>query len=125
MSSRLRPHGPNVRGGGRHNFHVPRFIIVGAPILYEAGHQTGAIVFPAPARVSWAWLVLDGSKKLQVYSTANQDSPLSEGHTPLLGLDVWEHAYYLNYQNRRADYIKAFWSVVNWDVVANLYKKAK
>ena len=73
----------------------------------------------------WAWLVLDGSKKLQVYSTANQDSPLMDGHTPLLGLDVWEHAYYLNYQNRRADYVKAFWSVVNWDVVAALYKKSK
>jgi superoxide dismutase, Fe-Mn family len=73
----------------------------------------------------WAWLVLDGSRKLQVYSTANQDSPLMDGHTPLLGLDVWEHAYYLNYQNRRADYIKAFWSVVNWDVVSELYKKAK
>jgi Fe-Mn family superoxide dismutase len=73
----------------------------------------------------WAWLVLDANKKLQVYSTANQDSPLMDGHIPLLGLDVWEHAYYLNYQNRRADYIKAFWSLVNWDVVGNLYKKAK
>jgi Fe-Mn family superoxide dismutase len=70
----------------------------------------------------WAWLVLDGNKKLQVYSTANQDSPYMDGHTPLLGLDVWEHAYYLTYQNRRPDYIKAFWSLVNWDVVADLYK---
>lgn len=73
----------------------------------------------------WAWLVLDGSKKLQVYSTANQDSPLMDGHTPLLGLDVWEHAYYLNYQNRRVDYVKAFWSVVNWDVVNGLYQRNK
>lgn len=72
----------------------------------------------------WAWLVVDGSKKLAVYSTANQDSPLMDGHTPVLGLDVWEHAYYLNYQNRRADYIKAFWSVVNWDVAAAAYKQA-
>ena len=71
----------------------------------------------------WAWLVRDGGGKLQVYSTANQDSPVMEGFTPLLGLDVWEHAYYLNYQNRRADYVKAFWSVVNWDVVEGLYKK--
>ncbi len=71
----------------------------------------------------WAWLVLDGEKKLQVYSTANQDSPLSDGHTPLLGLDVWEHAYYLNYQNRRPDYIKAFWSVVNWSTVEGEYNK--
>ena len=70
----------------------------------------------------WAWLVLDGDKKLQVYSTANQDSPLMENHIPLLGLDVWEHAYYLNYQNRRADYVKAFWSLVNWDFVGSLYR---
>lgn len=62
----------------------------------------------------WAWLsVKDG--QLWVHSTSNQDSPLSDGATPLLGLDVWEHAYYLNYQNRRADYIDAFWSIVNWD----------
>jgi Fe-Mn family superoxide dismutase len=73
----------------------------------------------------WAWLVLDDKKKLQVYSTANQDSPFSLGHIPVLGLDVWEHAYYLRYQNRRPDYVKAFWSVVNWDVVNNFYKKAK
>ena len=73
----------------------------------------------------WAWLVLDGDKKLHVYSTANQDSPLMDKHLPLLGLDVWEHAYYLNYQNRRADYVKAFWSLVNWDVVDRLYKAAK
>ncbi len=71
----------------------------------------------------WAWLVLDGEKKLQVYSTANQDSPLSDGHMPLLTLDVWEHAYYLNYQNRRPDYIKAFWSVVNWSFVEAQYQK--
>lgn len=73
----------------------------------------------------WAWLVLDGSKKLAIYSTANQDSPVTDGHIPLLGLDVWEHAYYLNYQNRRADYVKAFWSVVNWDVVEEKYQKGK
>ena len=73
----------------------------------------------------WAWLVLDEDKKLQVYSTANQDSPFSLGHTPVLGLDVWEHAYYLRYQNRRPDYVKAFWSVVNWDVVNNIYQKTK
>ncbi|HEY9088115.1 MAG TPA: superoxide dismutase [Anaerolineaceae bacterium] len=71
----------------------------------------------------WAWLVVDGSGKLQVYSTANQDSPLMDGHRPVLGLDVWEHAYYLNYQNRRPDYIKAFWGVVNWDVVAREFEK--
>ena len=70
----------------------------------------------------WAWLVLDNAKKLQVYSTANQDSPLMDGHMPLLGLDVWEHAYYLNYQNRRPDYIKAFWTVLNWSFIEKQYQ---
>jgi len=65
----------------------------------------------------WAWLVLDGSRNIQVYSTPNQDSPLMEGHTPILGLDVWEHAYYLKYQNRRPEYVSNFWQVINWDVV--------
>lgn len=65
----------------------------------------------------WAWLVKDGSGKFDVYSTANQDSPLMEGKRPILGLDVWEHAYYLKYQNRRPDYIAAWWNVVNWDEV--------
>jgi Fe-Mn family superoxide dismutase len=72
----------------------------------------------------WAWLVVDRGK-LSVMSTANQDSPLTERKTPILGLDVWEHAYYLNYQNRRPDYIAAFWNVVNWDKVAALFKAAK
>jgi Fe-Mn family superoxide dismutase len=65
----------------------------------------------------WAWLVLDGGK-LAVMSTPNQDSPIMEKKTPVLGLDVWEHAYYLKYQNRRPDYVAAFWNVVNWDEVA-------
>ena len=72
----------------------------------------------------WAWLVTKGGK-LAVESTANQDSPLSEGKTPLLGLDVWEHAYYLKYQNRRPDYIAAFWNVVKWDQVAANLAAAK
>ena len=72
----------------------------------------------------WAWLVLDNGE-LSIMSTPNQDSPLMEGKTPILGLDVWEHAYYLNYQNRRPDYISAFWNVVNWDEVAKLYADNK
>ncbi|MDE5413941.1 superoxide dismutase SodA [Alkalihalobacterium chitinilyticum] len=72
----------------------------------------------------WAWLVVNNGE-LEVMSTPNQDSPIMEGKTPILGLDVWEHAYYLNYQNRRPDYISAFWNVVNWDEVAKLYSQAK
>ncbi len=72
----------------------------------------------------WAWLSVD-SGKLVVESTPNQDSPLMEGRTPLLGLDVWEHAYYLNYQNRRPDYIAAFFNVINWKEVARRYAAAK
>lgn len=70
----------------------------------------------------WAWLSLNNGE-LEVTSTPNQDSPIMEGNTPLLGLDVWEHAYYLHYQNRRPDYIAAFWSVVNWDEVAKRFAK--
>ncbi|MEH7386583.1 superoxide dismutase SodA [Bacillus sp. JJ1521] len=72
----------------------------------------------------WAWLAVNNGE-LEVTSTPNQDSPLMEGKTPILGLDVWEHAYYLNYQNRRPDYISAFFNVVNWEEVANRYSAAK
>ncbi|MBL8117657.1 MAG: superoxide dismutase [Anaerolineae bacterium] len=73
----------------------------------------------------WAWLVADKGGALSITSTPNQDTPVMEGKTPILGLDVWEHAYYLNYQNRRPDYIGAWWNVVNWDEVAKLYAAAK
>ena len=73
----------------------------------------------------WAWLVADKAGQLQVLSTANQDSPLSNGQQPLIGIDVWEHAYYLKYQNRRADYLGAWWNVVNWDAVAARYAGLK
>ncbi len=72
----------------------------------------------------WAWLAVDGDGNLKVYSTANQDSPYMQGHTPILGLDVWEHAYYLHYQNRRPDYVSAWWNVVNWGQVAANYDAA-
>ncbi|MGG0658622.1 superoxide dismutase [Rummeliibacillus pycnus] len=72
----------------------------------------------------WAWLSLVNGE-LEISSTPNQDSPIMEGKTPLLGLDVWEHAYYLNYQNRRPDYITAFWNVVNWDKVAERFAASK
>ncbi len=73
----------------------------------------------------WAWLVADRGGKLAITSTPNQDNPVMEGLQPLLGLDVWEHAYYLKYQNRRADYVAAFWSVVDWDAVAARQSKAQ
>lgn len=72
----------------------------------------------------WAWLVLDKGV-LEIVSTPNQDSPLSEGKTPLLGIDLWEHAYYLKFQNRRVDYIKAWWNVVNWAFVEEIFKGVK
>ncbi|WP_017755802.1 superoxide dismutase [Calidifontibacillus oryziterrae] len=72
----------------------------------------------------WAWLVVNNGQ-LEVTSTPNQDTPLMEGKTPILGLDVWEHAYYLNYQNRRPDYISAFWNVVNWEEVTKRFNSAK
>lgn len=72
----------------------------------------------------WAWLVKTANR-LEIYSTANQDSPIMDGKIPVLGLDVWEHAYYLNYQNRRADYVQAFWSVVDWDASNAIYLENK
>lgn len=73
----------------------------------------------------WAWLSVDKNKKLVVESTPNQDSPLMAGSTPILGCDVWEHAYYLHYQNRRPDYVSAFFNVINWSAVAERYAAAK
>lgn len=86
----------------------------------EAFANAGATRFGS----GWAWLVVKNGK-LEVTSTPNQDSPLTDGATPILGLDVWEHAYYLKYQNKRPDYIAAFWNVVNWDEVARRYAAAK
>ena len=87
----------------------------------EAFSKAGATRFGS----GWAWLYVGGDGNLAVTSTPNQDTPLMNGETPILGLDVWEHAYYLNYQNRRPDYISSWWNVVNWDAVAENYAKAK
>jgi superoxide dismutase, Fe-Mn family len=87
-----------------------------AKLSGAAGSQFGS---------GWGWLVVDGSGAIDVYSTANQDSPYMKGHTPILGVDVWEHAYYLNYQNRRPDYLAAWWNVVNWPEVQRRYDAAR
>jgi Fe-Mn family superoxide dismutase len=73
----------------------------------------------------WAWLILTNTGKLEVVSTANQDSPLSEGHHVIIGNDVWEHAYYLKYQNRRGEYLEAWWNVLNWEKALERYQLAK
>lgn len=131
-----------INNGGGHANHILFWQIMGPG---KGGEPTGALAEAITAtfggfaqlqeRITqagmtrfgsgWAWLVLDGGGNLLVYSTPNQDSPFMQGHTPILGLDVWEHAYYLNYQNRRADYIAAWWNVVNWEKVAELYAAAK
>jgi Fe-Mn family superoxide dismutase len=87
-----------------------------AKLTGAAGGQFGS---------GWGWLVVDGSGGLHVYSTANQDSPYMKGHTPILGVDVWEHAYYLHYQNRRPDYLAAWWNVINWGEVQKRYDAAR
>ena len=88
--------------------------------LKEKVNDAGAKRFGS----GWSWLVVSGGN-LEVVSTPNQDSPLMEGKTPLLGVDVWEHAYYIDYRNRRPDYLKAWWETVNWDKIAELYAAAK
>lgn len=89
--------------------------------LKEEINNAGATQFGS----GWAWLVVDGAGNLEVTKTPNQDTPLSEGKTPILGVDVWEHAYYLKYQNKRPDYLSNWWNVVNWDVVGENYNNAK
>jgi superoxide dismutase, Fe-Mn family len=88
--------------------------------LVELMNDTGVKRFGS----GWSWLVWDGTG-LAVYSTANQDSPLIQSDTPLIGIDVWEHAYYLKYQNRRPDYLAAWWNVINWQEVARRYEQAR
>ena len=92
----------------------------GLDALKEAVNDAGVKRFGS----GWTWLIHDGTG-LNVVSSANQDSPISDGQTPLLGIDVWEHAYYLKYQNRRPDYLAAWWNVVNWDGVAQRFESAR
>ena len=89
--------------------------------LVEKINSTGVARFGS----GWSWLSVDKGGSLVVHSTANQDNPLMEGMHPVMGVDVWEHAYYLKYQNRRADYLKAWWNVLNWDEIARRYAAAK
>lgn len=112
------------RGGGEPTGELAEAIdsaFGGFAAFKEQFAKAGATRFGS----GWAWLYVDGSGNLAVGSTPNQDTPLMEGNTPILGLDVWEHAYYLNYQNRRPDYIAAWWNVVNWNAVAEKYAAAK
>ena len=83
-------------------------------------NQAAATVFGS----GWAWLVVNQNKELEIVKTQNQNTPISDGKTPILGVDVWEHAYYLKYQNRRAEYLDAIWNVLNWDEVLKLYQEA-
>ncbi len=113
--------GPN--GGGEPSGDLASAIesaFGGLDTLKEQVNDAGVKRFGS----GWSWLVLDGGR-LAVVSTPNQDSPLSEGKTPLLGIDVWEHAYYLKYQNRRPDYLAAWWNVVNWREVARRFEQAR
>lgn len=92
---------------------------------FEAFKQAFSTAAATRFGSGWAWLVVGKDGKLKVTSTPNQDTPLSDGETPILTLDVWEHAYYLKYQNKRPDYIAAFWNVINWAEVAKRYEAAK
>ncbi len=109
--------------GGRPVGELQRAIVDGFQTFESFQEKLGQAAM-ARFGSGWAWLSLDRSGELVAHSTANQDSPLSEGLTPILGLDVWEHAYYLKYQNRRADYVQAFWNVVDWEAVGERYRQA-
>ena len=114
----MKPGGPNAPGGDLAAAINATFVSVDK--LKEAINAAGAGRFGS----GWAWMVLGKDGKLAVTSTANQDCPLMDGQIPILGVDVWEHAYYLKYQNKRPDYLAAWWNVVNWAEVGARYSKA-
>jgi Fe-Mn family superoxide dismutase len=114
--------GPVRNNAGGHYNHSLFWQMLSPDGGGEPGGDLGAAIAEKFGS-GWAWLIHDGSG-LAVAKTPNQDSPISEGNTPLLGCDVWEHAYYLKYQNKRPDYIDAFWNVVNWDYVAERFSSA-
>jgi len=114
----MKPGGPSAPGGELAAAITATFGSVDK--LKEAVNAAGAGRFGS----GWAWLVLGKDGKLAVTSTANQDCPLMDGQTPVFGVDVWEHAYYLKYQNKRPDYLAAWWNVVNWAEVGDRYSKA-
>ena len=111
-----------AKGGG-----APRGKIVDEIAKQFGSYEAFKDAFTKAAKTQfgsgWAWLVLNQAGNLEIRQSADQDCPVSEGYTPILGIDVWEHAYYLKYQNRRVDYIAAWWEVVNWDRVEDLYRK--
>ncbi len=113
----MRPGGANKPGGGLAK------AIDGTFGSFDTFKEAVAKAAAGRFGSGWAWLVVDAGGKLQVTSTPNQDNPITDGLQPILGVDVWEHAYYLKYQNRRPDYVTAWWNVVNWDAVAARYGK--
>jgi Fe-Mn family superoxide dismutase len=115
----MKPGGPGAPGGDLASAMTAAFGAVDK--MKEAINNAGLGRFGS----GWAWLVLEKNGKLAVVSTPNQDCPLATGQAPILGVDVWEHAYYLKYQNRRADYLTAWWNTVNWAEVAARFQKAR
>ena len=109
------------KGGGAPSGDIAS-VITGSFGSFDAFKEKFAAAATTRFGSGWAWLVKDSAGKFEITSTPNQDSPVMDGKKPILGLDVWEHAYYLKYQNRRPDYIAAWWNVINWDEVNNQLK---
>ncbi len=118
--------GPSGQGGGEPTGELREAIDRDFGSFEDFKEQFGAAAAPGALFGSgWAWLIASSDGSLNIETTPNQDSPLMEGKTPVVGLDVWEHAYYLKYQNRRPEYIEAWWNVVNWDEAERRYQAAK